>query len=229
MWDRAADWWAGHLQEDKNRRLQVFPTVLRLLAEPRGLRVLDAGCGEGSFARILAEAGSAVTGVDFSRLLDVALEYESHRPLGVRYVKADLGDLNPLLRRGEAFDAVVCNLVLHCIPVLDPVLRSLYAQLKPGGLLVISDLHPDTFAHFSRAWTSCMQIRTNEYRYTLSADCPELTLFLHSRPELESALARSGFSLLERLTSAAAGNADLPQFVYYRLQKALPEHTESVS
>src|SRR5258708_11557652 len=93
MWDEAAEWWAGHLKEDKNRRLQVFPVVLRLLGEVPGVRVLDAGCGEGSFARLLADAGANVTGVDFSRLLDAALEEERRQPRGIHYIEADLADL----------------------------------------------------------------------------------------------------------------------------------------
>lgn len=223
MWDRAAGWWAQHLREDKNRRLQVFPQVLQLLGDPKGLEVLDAGCGEGTFARMLADAGSTVTGVDFSRLLDVAEDYEIQEPRGVRYIKANLAHLGRVLPIPASFDVVVCNLVLHCFPCLDTVLRTLHAQLKPGGSLVVSDLHPETFAYFSRAWTSCVGAGGKQYRYTLSPDCPELTLFLHATAELEAAFERSGFVSMENFAPSAPGtgpDAGLPQFVYYRLQRA---------
>jgi 2-polyprenyl-3-methyl-5-hydroxy-6-metoxy-1,4-benzoquinol methylase len=231
MWDRAAGWWAQHLRDDKNRRLQVFPLTLSLLGDPKGFDVLDAGCGEGTFARLLADAGSTVTGVDFSRLLDVAQEYETQEPRGIRYIKANLGHLAGVLPIPESFDAVVCNLVLHCFPRIDSVLRTLHAQLKPGGSLVVSDLHPDTFPIFSRAWTSCVRAGSNEYRYTLSAECPELTLFLHGTSELEAAFERNGFVCRETLAPAApcAGpDAGLPQFLYYRLQRA-PAPSQSPS
>jgi SAM-dependent methyltransferase len=223
MWDRAAGWWAQHLRDDKNRRLQVFPLVLQLLGNPKGFEVLDAGCGEGTFARMLADAGCAVTGVDFSRLLDVAQDYEAQEPRGVRYIKANLAHLGTVLPMPGPFDAVVCNLVLHCFPSLETVLGALHRQLKPGGSLVVSDLHPETFAFFSRAWTSCVPAGGNEYRYTLSADCPELTLFLHGAAELEAAFEQSGFVCMESLAPTAPGagpDAVLPQFIYYRLQKA---------
>ena len=222
MWDRAAGWWAQHLREDKNRRLQVFPLVLQLLGDPKGFEVLDAGCGEGTFARMLADAGCTVTGVDFSRLLDVAQDYETQEPRGIRYIKANLAHLGTVLPMPGSFDAVVCNLVLHCFPRIDTVLRALHAQLKPGGSLVVSDLHPETFPFFSRVWTSCVGAGGNEYRYTLSADCPELTLFLHGTEELEAAFERNGFACLESLAPAAPGagpDAGLPQFIYYRLQR----------
>jgi SAM-dependent methyltransferase len=223
MWDRAAGWWAQHLRDDKNRRLQVFPLVLQLLGNPKGIEVLDAGCGEGTFARMLADAGGTVTGVDFSRLLDVAQDDETQEPRGIRYIKANLANLGTVLPMPGSFDAVVCNLVLHCFPRLDMVLGALHKQLKPGGSLVVSDLHPETFAFFSRAWTSCVAAGGNEYRYTLSADCPELTLFLHGAAELEAAFERSGFVCMESLAPAAPGagpDAGRPQFIYYRLQKA---------
>jgi len=222
MWDRAADWWARHLREDKNRRMQVFPLVLQLLGDPRGSQVLDAGCGEGTFARMLADAGCTVTGVDFSRLLDVARGYETQEPRGVCYIKANLAHLATVLPIFGSFDAVVCNLVMHCFPRVETVLRALRAQLKPGGSLVVSDLHPDGFAFFSRFWTSCVPAGGNEYRYTLSADCPELTLFRHGTAELEAAFERSGFVCREKLAPAAPGAGSemgLPQFIYYRLQR----------
>lgn len=220
MWDEGSDWWAPHLKEDKNRRLQVFPLVLEMLGELKHRRLLDAGCGEGTFARLLADAGSTVTGIDFSRLLDFAVEEEALRPRGIHYLKADLTDLRESVPRG--FDAAVCNLVLHCLPELDPVLQSLRAQLRPGGVLVVSDLHPETFPHYSRAWTVCARVGGNEYRYQLGADSPALRLFLHSMDELESAFDRNGLVCRERQApsapSCAQMDAALPQFVYYRLQ-----------
>ena len=226
MWDQAADWWAAHLRQDKNRRLQVFPLVLELLGDVAGRRVLDAGCGEGSFARLLAERGAEVTGVDFSRLLDSAIAQETESPRGIRYVKTGLASLDSAVP-GGSFDAVVCNLVLHCLPDLEPALKSLAGQLKPGGLLVLSDFHPDTFSVFSRAWTECVPVGGIEFRYTLSTDCPELTLFLHSLEALTSACQRCGFTPVDTLAPAApcpaAADASLPQFLYLRLRSDVHE------
>jgi 2-polyprenyl-3-methyl-5-hydroxy-6-metoxy-1,4-benzoquinol methylase len=222
MWDRAADWWASHLRKDKNRRLQVFPLALELLGPVRGRNVLDAGCGEGSFARLLADAGATVTGVDFSRLLDIGMEQEAREPRGIRFIKSSLAGLAAVLPEAGTFDAAVCNLVPHCLPDLEPALRAIHAQLKPGGVLVLSDFHPDTFEVFSRAWTACVPVGGIEYRYTLSADCPELTLFLHPLPSLVSACQRCGFEPGEILAPAAPSHgvdATLPQFVFLRLRR----------
>jgi 2-polyprenyl-3-methyl-5-hydroxy-6-metoxy-1,4-benzoquinol methylase len=130
-----------------------------------------------------------------------------------------LADVLPVL---GGFDAVICNLVLHCVNDLDPVLRVLHGQLRPAGTLIVSDLHPATFAVFSKAWTTCVSAGGNKFRYTLSPDCPELTLFLHERDQLEAAFARNGFELVERLSPASPG-ADLAQFLYYRLRSVSRE------
>jgi 2-polyprenyl-3-methyl-5-hydroxy-6-metoxy-1,4-benzoquinol methylase len=42
------------------------PAVLRLLGDVAGQRLLDAGCGSGEHARVLADRGAVVTGIDAS-------------------------------------------------------------------------------------------------------------------------------------------------------------------
>ena len=51
----------------------ILPVMLELLSELSGLAALDAGCGEGYLARIMAGRGARVTGVDISpRLVRLA-------------------------------------------------------------------------------------------------------------------------------------------------------------
>ena len=222
MWDEAAEWWSIHLREDKNRLLQVFPFVLRLLGETEGSCILDAGCGEGSFARMLADKGAHVTGVDFSKLVDLAIAEECAHPRKIQYIKEDIADLRVAEMEGQ-FNQVVCNLVLHCCQDLDPILSAVHAGLKAGGTMVISDLHPHTFPEYSRAWTTCSSLGGNEYRYTLGNACPELRLYLHNLQELEMAFERNGFICRERHSPPAPSSRHVapgkPQFVYYLLQK----------
>lgn len=223
-WNEASVWWAEHAREDKNRRFEVFPTVSNLMGNVSGKRVLDAGCGEGSFSRLLARAGAKVTGVDFARVVDFAIRHEHSSPLGVRYFRTDITFLPPLAAR-DAFDIIVCNLVLHCCPDLDPILRALNRQLRPGGLLAISDLHPKTFPVYSQSWTRCVQTSDDEFSYSLGPSCPELTLYVHHENELEQAFQRSGLSIEQKLAppsiSSKGAMAGLPRFVYYQLQKSL--------
>lgn len=45
----------------------LLPPLLGLLGDITGRRVLDAGCGDGYLARVLAARGARVTGIDLSR------------------------------------------------------------------------------------------------------------------------------------------------------------------
>lgn len=76
-------------------RTQVMgPGLLSACGDVRGLKVLDLGCGQGYFSRLLAQAGATVAGVDISeRLISHALQRERASPFGVEYLVLDAGTL----------------------------------------------------------------------------------------------------------------------------------------
>ena len=114
------------------------PRLLTLLAE-RGIApgdaVLDAGCGTGSLALLLADAGYRVTGVDLSAGM---LERARAKDVESR-VRWREGDVRAL-EVPDAFHAVVTVAdVLNHLRDLDAweaAFRSFHRQLRPGGLLV---------------------------------------------------------------------------------------------
>jgi 2-polyprenyl-3-methyl-5-hydroxy-6-metoxy-1,4-benzoquinol methylase len=133
---------------DFPKRHLVNPHVLRLLGELRGRRILDAGCGEGYFSRILAAAGAEVTAVEPGRaLIDRAIELEAQRSQGIRYIEANLTALPDL---GGPFDAVLCSMVLPAIPDWRPAMRSCVEAVAPGGTFIFTTNHPC----FEQLWTT---------------------------------------------------------------------------
>ena len=106
--------------------------------ELRGKRVLDYGCGDGTYLRMLMESGgapAAALGVDLS--LDL-VESNRRRFAGQRGLDfAPVGDLAKPEYAG-AFDGLVCMEVLE--HVLDPVwfVEEFHRLLAPGGLLLLS-------------------------------------------------------------------------------------------
>jgi SAM-dependent methyltransferase len=139
------EWWQGYfdakyLQEyepifsaaEDRRDVARLIEMLRL---PVGARILDVPCGQGRHARLLAEAGFDVTGLDYSRhLLHLAKAAGS----GVRYIRGDMRRLSA--RWTGKFDAVV-NLFTSFGFFLDPaddvrVVREFARVLVPGGVLV---------------------------------------------------------------------------------------------
>lgn len=115
--------------------------LLDLAGDVNGLRLLEAACGQGRVARELARRGAVLTGLDISAaLLAKARAYETARPLGIRYLHADVTECGVL--EGHAFDGVVCNYGLSDIDDLDGLLVNVTRWLRPGGWFVFSLLHP---------------------------------------------------------------------------------------
>ncbi len=141
------------------KRHLVNPQLLRLLGDVDGRRVLDAGCGNGYFARILAGRGAHVVGVEpASSRCGYARGREADEPLGVEYVEADLSALPDLGR----FDAVVCSMVLMAIPDWRAAMRACVSALNPGGRFVFALVHP-AFERLHRTWQEHGEYRMNEY------------------------------------------------------------------
>lgn len=110
--------------------LQV-PLVTR---RPRGLRVLDVGCGFGEWLEIFRELGAEVTGTEIIPELVTRLRsrgYDVHQ-----------GELESLDLNGARFDVVVIRAVFY--RTRDPVatLTKVQSLLAPGGELALLDPCP---------------------------------------------------------------------------------------
>lgn len=142
-WETIADGWAERVRSgsDWSRSYFLDDAHLTLLGDVSGLRALDAGSGEGRFARMLAQRGATVTAFDFShRMVDLAKEKEAEEPLGIEYFQADMADISSL---GTAtFDLVVAYLSLVDVPDYQRGAAEVARVLKPGGRFVFSIPHP---------------------------------------------------------------------------------------
>ena len=97
--------------------------------------MLDAACGDGYLARVLAARGAQVTGIDLGpRLIERARERD---PGGaIDYRVADLSQ--PLPGEEGSFDAVASHLALNDVADYRGFIATLAAALRPGGRLVIA-------------------------------------------------------------------------------------------
>jgi len=103
----------------------------------RGRRVLDAACGEGYGAALLARGGAAaVTAVDVSsEALAHARARYGHLP-NLAFEQADVADLSRFPT--AAFDLVVSFETLEHVEAQDAMLEGFRRLLAPGGLLLVS-------------------------------------------------------------------------------------------
>jgi 2-polyprenyl-3-methyl-5-hydroxy-6-metoxy-1,4-benzoquinol methylase len=98
-----------------------------------GAQVLECGCGAGRFTEVLLDRDADVTSVDLSSAV-VANQENFPQNDRHRVAQADIRRL-PFAPRG--FDIVFCLGVIQHTPDPEVSIRALYAQVKPGGWLVI--------------------------------------------------------------------------------------------
>jgi 2-polyprenyl-3-methyl-5-hydroxy-6-metoxy-1,4-benzoquinol methylase len=171
------------------------------------LRILDAGCGNGRFARALAEAGAAADylGIDADAgLLAFATGQTADLPgVAARFREIDLAPEGwaQALAAEAPFDVVVCLAVLHHFPgraLRGRLVADLANLLTPGGILALSTwqfLTSDRFAGKQIEWTEAgIDPRDVEpgdallpwnqgaqaLRYVHQLDLPEVTALAHA-------------------------------------------------
>lgn len=119
----------------------VVPRLLERVGNVVGLTVLDAGCGEGYVARILAGRGANVTAVDVAPRLIEQAQVQTPSSSPVECLVQDLSQPLPA-RYAQWFDLVVSNLVLNDVYDYVGHLYTLGAATKLDGRLVLSMNNP---------------------------------------------------------------------------------------
>jgi SAM-dependent methyltransferase len=129
--------WAPRYDTMDNAVIEAeTPIVADLLrGVPAGV-ALDAACGTGRHAAMLAELGWKVVGVDATEAM---LELARPKVPGAEFRR---GRLEALPVEDASIDLVICALALTHIEDLRPAFAEFARVLRPGGRLVTTDLHP---------------------------------------------------------------------------------------
>ena len=136
------DAWAESYDDGTNEMLACEQTTMvSILRQLDYSDVLDAGTGTGRYALALAQEGARVTAVDSNaRMLSAASRTAVRHRLEIDF---RLRDLRDECWPRAAFDLVVCAMTLAHVPDLLAPIAAFARGLRPGGHLVVSDLHPD--------------------------------------------------------------------------------------
>lgn len=123
---------------DLGTRTAYFCQELRLSRDAaRGVRILDAGCGDGSVSASIAALGYDVVAFDYSVSVERAEEQKKDSAGGgrVHYLQADVR--HPPFARG-AFDAVYAGAVIHYTPDARQAFEALAGVVKADGRMFVS-------------------------------------------------------------------------------------------
>ena len=138
--------WNATWYDDKAAFVSVLggDALLPLMALKPGEWVLDVGCGTGTLAARMVDAGGVVVGVDAAE--DMIERARAAVPRA-RFFVADAQQLWSApsigsdgaaaqgIERGR-FDAILSNAALHWMPRMSDAARSMAEALRPGGRLV---------------------------------------------------------------------------------------------
>lgn len=118
------------------------PVVDELLGDVSGKRVLDAGCGGGTYSRKLASLGAIVTAIDGSEeMISIAERHPAESNLEYKVV-----DLTGKLPFPDGhYNIVLANMVLMDIPRIDVTISEFARILSDKGSLLFSISHPCFF------------------------------------------------------------------------------------
>lgn len=174
--------WSDIYDTNANLTRDLDAKILReMLAGQHFDSILETGCGTGKNTEFLAEIGTHVHALDFSEGM-VAKAREKVTAENVRFEMADLTQRWPC--EDSVYDLIVCSLVLEHIADLSHFFAETMRTLRPGGKILINELHP------------FKQYGGTKARYEQAGRTVEVEAFVHHISEFLDAAKSSDLKLL---------------------------------
>jgi SAM-dependent methyltransferase len=112
---------------------RLIDTFVRLTGLGFGARVVDLGCGSGTFTNLLGERGYDVSGIDISpKLVELA---RRKYPL----LRFDEGDVEALPHESSSVDGVMLSGIVHHLPNPKRCAAEVMRVLRPKGCFFAFD------------------------------------------------------------------------------------------
>jgi SAM-dependent methyltransferase len=140
---------AAYDQQKDNYQLEV-------LSGRRYGRVLEVGCGAGTFSAKLAAISDSIVAVDVSEIAIAAALKREGRPDGVQFRAANIMDYD--VTREGPWDLVVISETIYYIGWLFPffevawLVHQMYAATRPGGRLLLANTDGGQKHYLHQQW-----------------------------------------------------------------------------
>ena len=140
-WDGIAEEWAKFSEKNDYRNHFIIPNTIGMMGDIKGKSILDLGCGEGGYARILANMGADVTGIDCSyKTIEIAKEKSVKEELNINYLVGNSSSLDEI--SDSKYDIVLSSMMLMDCEDFKGTIREIHRVLRKNGQLFMSILHP---------------------------------------------------------------------------------------
>lgn len=176
VWNHNSSYWDDYMGEGNDFvDVLCWPAMEELLNVEQGQAVLDIACGNGLTSRRLGRKGANVVAFDIAeQMVHFARQRTTPDDGNIRYLALDASDEDGLMALGQGkFDSAISNMALFDMADIEPLFRSLFVLLKPGGRFVFSMAHPcfnqAHVTHFGEAedrdgeWVTTYGVRVSGY------------------------------------------------------------------
>ncbi len=137
----AGDWAAAHRWAESDKPRETADDIrAKLMLSPNDL-VLEVGCGSGAMLSHVLRDGQPGVGLDQCEAL---IRRAADFGVDLTRIRLGVSDASRLPVASESFDRVLCYSVFQCFPserYTKRVLAEMVRVCRPGGVIVIGDLH----------------------------------------------------------------------------------------
>jgi malonyl-CoA O-methyltransferase len=180
---KAYNEWSHTYDTDRNLTRDLDGQILREeLADLHFKSILEIGCGTGKNTAFLAQIGARLHALDFSEGM-IEKARGKVKADHVRFSIADLTQRWPC--EDQAYDLIVCNLVLEHIEDLSFIFSEAFRVLKAGGKFLINELHP------------FKQYEGKKAMFDRAETVTEIPAFVHHVSDFVNTASQTGFKLVK--------------------------------
>jgi ubiquinone/menaquinone biosynthesis C-methylase UbiE len=209
LWNSPRDWFrwflfeigAGYYTEKlaSGPEAKLRAEFAEWLSPAAAARVLDVGCGPGHLARLFAQRGCCVTGVDRGRrLLHLARRWSGHTSEGnARSIEFHRAPAERLPFPDNTFDLVTATTVVYFVAEPAAVLREMVRVTRPGRIVATLDPHASMDRSSVRDYCEHRRLGPQDTRKLLTWAIASERCLRFEEHELRALLAAAGLASIE--------------------------------
>jgi len=207
----ANEWidWVETSNPQGTREKEIFPLIREWFGKLKPKTLVDLGCGQGSFSKLINN-NIQYTGIDSSSTL-IKRAKELYLSPNKKFVK---GDIYNTSLKNDSIDSVMSIWVWSHLDNLKLAAKEMYRILNSKGRFLIITANPETYEErktFYKDYNINGKLLTGTFDLGNGKTLPNTTLYLHSKKDIEEAIKEEGFKInyIKRIGQAESSNKGL--------------------